>query len=143
MTIDNTRAAYRILDPNGFYSDDDTLYIVDSEGNYPEIYFDGTPNEQMEPLNQLARDRLSKYLEELDRNAAEAAKKLGKAFTGRARSLDGAIAIASELERSKMSIMGAKDKTTTTERIEPSQTPDTGKRGRGRPRLIRNSEIAA
>lgn len=138
--IDNTRAAYRILDVNGFYSDDDTLYIVDADGNYPEIYFDGIPNEQMEPLNDLARQRLNSQLESLDKLAEADAKKLGKPFVGRPRTLDGAIAMASENERSKMSIMGNKDKSTSTERLVPSQVSETGqlnpKRGRGRPKNV-------
>lgn len=137
--MDNTRAAYRILDPNGFFSDDDTLYIVSPDGDYPEIYFDGIPNEQMEPLNDLARERLAAYLENLDKTARENAEKAGKTFQGRPRTLDGAIALASEQARDKVSIMGAKDKTTTTERIEPTATPETTRRGRGRPKLIRNA----
>lgn len=135
--MDNTRAAYRILDPNGFYADDDTLYIVDADGNYPEIYFDGIPNEQMEPLNELARERLTAYLENLDRMASEDAKKLGRTYNGRPRTLDGAIMLATEVERSKISIMGAKEKTGTTERVEAGPTPETGSinpRKPGRPK---------
>lgn len=137
--MDNSRAAYRILDPNGFYSDDDTLYIVSPDGDYPEVYFDGIPNEQMEPLNDLARQRLSAYLENLDKLAKDAADKQGRTFQGRPRTLDGAIALANEVERDKVSIMGSRDRVTTTERIESTQTPETTKRGRGRPKLIRNA----
>ena len=64
--IDNTRPAYRVLDPNGFYSDNDTLY---QEGD--EIYFEGEPNDQLEPLNQIAKDKLNNYLDKLDEQAKE------------------------------------------------------------------------
>lgn len=130
--IDNSKAAYRVLDPNGFFSDDDTLY---AEGS--EIYFDGTPNDQLEPLNQLAKDRLVKYLEDLDTLGREAAQKLGRPFTGRPRSLDGALALATALQKAEQGVIGTRQKNTTTETIQEGSVSDTGlapvKRGRGRP----------
>lgn len=128
--ISNERAAYRILDPNGFFSDDDTLY---KEGS--EIYFDGIPNEQMEPLNQVARDRLVAHLEELDRLGREAAAKAGRAYAGRPRSLDGGLALASAIQKAEMGVMGAKAKQASTQTLDsPEATAIPPKRGRGRPR---------
>lgn len=130
--IDNTRAAYRVLDPAGFFSDNDSLY---PEGE--EIYFDGEPNEQLEPLNQVAKDRLIAYLNKLDTQAREAAAKLGRPYQGRPRTLDGALELATALQRNNVSIMGAKDKQASTEKIV-KEVDETGninpKRGRGRPR---------
>lgn len=133
--VDKERALYRILDPVGFFDDNDTLHMPSPDGDYPEVYFDGIPNEQMEPLNEVAKDRLNKYLEELDRKGREAAEKLGRPFTGRPRNLDGAIMLATEMERSKISIMGSKDKVGTTERHIPDNVSEQGKR-RGRPRKV-------
>lgn len=132
--IDNTKAAYRVLDERGFFSDDDTLY---KEGD--EIYFDGTPNEQLEPLNQIAHDRLTTYLEELDQLGREAAVKAGRPYNGRPRTLDGGLALASAVQKAEMGVMGAsqKQKAATTENIAEQAVHDTGlniaKRGRGRP----------
>lgn len=144
--IDNTRAAYRVLDPAGFYSDNDTLYLVDDQGNPAEIYFDGEPNEQLEPLNDLARQRLTAYLDKLDLAGKAAAEKAGRPYVGRPRSLDGALELANAIQRSEMSIMGRKNNSTSTELVSPAQTPQTGvslnpKRGRGRP--PKNASIAA
>lgn len=130
--IDTQRPAYRVLDPNGFYSDNDTLY---AEGD--EIYFDGEPNDQMEPLNEVAKECLKTYLTKLDDEAREAAVKLGRPYNGRPRNLDGALELATALQRQQISIMGTKNKDTSTEKVEQAEAPETGfnpnKRGRGRP----------
>ena len=133
--LDNTRPAYRVLEPAGFFSDNDTLY---QEGD--EIYFDGEPNEQLEPLNEVARTKLVAYIEKLDAQAKVAAEKLNRPFIARPRNFDGAVELATALARNSMSIMGTKDKNTSTERVDASDTvAETGsinpnKRGRGRPR---------
>lgn len=146
MSIDNTRAAYRVLDPNGFYGPDDTLYLLDQNGDPAEIYFDGEPNEQLEPLNDLARERLNTHIEKLDALAKVAAEKLGRPFVGRPRNLDGALELASAVARDNMQIMGTRKEATSIERLAPSPTPETGginpKRGRGRPKLIKISQAA-
>lgn len=138
--VDVTRAAYRILAPNGFYGPDDHLW-----GEGETIYYDGEPNEEMEPLNQLAKERIVKYLEKLDKLAEEAAAKFNRPFSGRPRTLDGAIALATEVARNEMSIMGTRRD--QLERVNPDQTPEVGnvKRGRGRPRKdsLINSFVAA
>lgn len=133
MSIDTTRAAYRVLDPSGFYSDNDTLY---AEGD--EIYFEGEPNDQLEPLNEVAKNRLNTYLEKLDTQARESAIKLGRPYTGRARNLDGAVEIATALQRQNVSIMGDKTKTVSTERVDKGDIAETGlkKNPVGRPRKV-------
>jgi hypothetical protein len=135
---DNTRAAYRVLDPSGFYSDNDTLYLADEFGNPAEIYFDGIPNEQLEPLNELARQRLTAYLDLQDALGRAAAEKLNRPFVGRPRNLDGAVELATAIARNDMSIQGTKNKASNTELVE-TRTPQTGatlnpnKRKVGRP----------
>lgn len=138
--LNTERPAYRVLDPSGFYGDDDHLY---PEGD--EIYFDGEPNEQMEPLNAAASERLLKYLTTLDDLAKQKAEKLGQPFVGRPRSLDGAIAIATKEMRDQVSIMGARGRDTQVEKFTASAVPETGrevqaqiKRGRGRPAGSKN-----
>lgn len=132
--IDVTRAAYKILDSNGFYGPDDHLY---PEGE--EIYFDGEPNEQMEPLNDLAKFRLIKHIERLERETKAAYEKLGKPYAGRPRSFDGAIVLATELQRSGVVLMGAKKENKTVKKVHEEGVPETGeKRGRGRPPGAKN-----
>jgi hypothetical protein len=130
--IDNTRPAYRILAVHGFFGPDDNLY---DEGS--EIYFDGTPNEDMEPLNDVARIRLMTELDRLDNLGRLAAEKAGKAFAGRARNLDGQLEIATALQRENMGLMGTR-KDIEIEKVSQSDIAETGsfnpKRGRGRPR---------
>lgn len=134
MSIDNTRPAYRILSPNGFYGPDDHLYV---DGD--EIYYDGEPNEEMEPLNDAANKRMASFIDKLDSAARDAAEKAGKAFVERPRNLDGGLALATAVARSDMSIMGVKKDANVVERVNASPTEETGtanpKRGRGRPRL--------
>lgn len=136
MTIDNTRAAYRILSPNGFFGPDDHLYMVDADGNYPEIYFDGIPNEDMEPLNNLARARYVAEMERLDNLGREAAAKAGRAYSGRPRDLDGAIVVASAIAREDMKIQGIRKEVSSIETIIAETVPETGRvnpKRRGRP----------
>lgn len=77
-TIDTNAPKYRILDVKGFFADDDTLY---AEGSV--LYWYGVPNDQMEPLNDSARQRMQEYLTELDNGARATAAKFGRDFTGR------------------------------------------------------------
>lgn len=130
MSIDNTRPAYRVLATNGFFGPDDHLY---REGE--EIYFDGEPNEEMEPLNELARLRIVEFITKLEDESRKIADKLGKPFHGRPRSLDGGLALATELQRNGIAIMGAKKDTSNIKQIKTEETPETGaKRGKGRPK---------
>lgn len=131
MTISNDRPAYRILALHGFFGPDDHLYEMGEE-----IYFDDEPNEEMEPLNELARHKLQSYLDKLDRSAKAAFEKAGKHFTERPRTLDGAVALATQVERDRMAIMSSKKDITSVERVEKDETPEVGSanpKKRGRP----------
>ena len=88
IVIRADRAAYRIMDPKGFYADD-FLY---QQGSV--IYWDGIPNEQMEPLNELARIALTEYIDDLELKAMAVAEKTGRPYTPRHRGTEGAVAIA-------------------------------------------------
>jgi len=132
MTISNDRPAYRILAVHGFFGPDDHLYQLGEE-----IYYDEEPNEEMEPLNEPARQKLSDYLNKLDNMAKVAAEKSNKAFVGRPRTLDGAVVFATEMQRDKITVMSAKKEVSSVGKIDNEETPETGslnpKRGRGRP----------
>lgn len=128
------RPAYRILDTSGFFGPNDTLYEY-----LDEIEFDGEPAEQMEPLNEAARVKYLALLEKLDAEGRKTAEKLGRPFTGRPRSIDGAIEIATAVQHLNMSPMGNKDKNTDSiaplNKDEP-QMFGTAKRGPGRPKKL-------
>lgn len=133
--IRDDRPAYRVLDERGFFGDDDSLHLLDSE-----IYWDGEPNEQLEPLNQMAHDNMETYLNKLDRLGREVQDKTGKAFAGRPRDVDGGIIMATAVARADMSIFGKMKQDTNTQTIQKEETPETGsvnpKRGPGRPKKI-------
>lgn len=80
---DSNTPRYRLLAPCFL---DDTLY---DEGT--EIYWTACPNEEMEPLNELARDASQKYMEMLDDAGRAVAAARNRAFTGRRDMLDQAI----------------------------------------------------
>lgn len=132
MTISNETPQYRILAVHGFFGPDDHLYELDSE-----IWFEGEPNEEMEPLNEAARVRIHQFLEKLDAQAKVAAEKLNKPFIERPRNLDGALVLATAIERDRMAIMSAPKESNTVGSLETVSTPEVGgsqpKRGRGRP----------
>ena len=133
--VSTDRPAYRILATAGFFGPDDTLY---EEGQ--EIFFDGQPNEEMEPLNEAARVKLKAYLEMLDNLGRLAAEKAGRPFISRPRGLDGQLALATAVQRAEMSVMGKKgtEDNESIQKIDANERPDTSlgtqKRGRGRPK---------
>ena len=141
MLIPSDRPAYRILSVEGFNGPDDHLY---REGDC--IIFDGVPNEEMEPLNEIARQRLAEYSAMLDEEARKVAAKFGRTFAARPRTLDGVIAQASADARQVQLItggpgvplMGGKHNTVGIEKLVDDDVPETGsinpKRGPGRPR---------
>lgn len=133
--FDNSTPMYRVLATAGFFGPDDTLY---EEG--AEIRYDGVPNEELEPLNEPARVKLTAYLEMLDLLGKEAAAKANRPWVGRPRHLDGQLALATAIQKSEMGILGSKTKDETSlkiEKVTAAEIPDTGltpvKRGRGRP----------
>lgn len=129
MTEDKSPAMYRILSVAGFFGPDDNLYKLDSI-----IEFDGEPNDEMEPLNELARERLETHLEKLDNYAKISADKAGRPFVGRPRDLEGAITIARSDEIARKGIMGVTKEATNIREIIKHEVPQTGeKRKVGRP----------
>lgn len=130
IPIDENRCAYRVLAMHGFFGPDDTLH---PEGSV--VYFDGEPNEELEALTPPAYSKLIAHLELLDAKGREVSSKLGRAYVGRPRSLDGALQLATAVQRSEMPIMSARKDTSAIEAVDMN-TPDTGKRGRGRPRKM-------
>jgi len=126
------RAVYRVLNVSGFFGPNDHLF---HEGD--EIVYDGIPNEELEPLNEIAEQRMKAFLEMLEVEAKRTAEKLGRPFVERPRNIDGAITLATEIQRNNMAIMSAPKTDTGIELATPTETPVTGdlvKRGRGRPR---------
>ena len=126
------RPAYRVLDVAGFYGDDDTLY---AEG--AEIFFDGEPSVEMEPLNEPARVKMNQMLERLGEEGRKAAEKAGRPWSGRPRTLDGALELASAIQRQEMAVMGAEKHRETIAPVHQDTVPLMGqpeKRGRGRPK---------
>ena len=124
MIIKNDRPAYRVLNPAGFYADD---YLWKEN---EELYFDGIPNEELEPLNDKAKEKLTIYLEHLDDLARKTAEKLGRPYLGRPRDPDGALALARADELKRISLMGNQNQEKTTERIIPDAAPETTQKGR-------------
>lgn len=83
IVVSSDRPAYRILSESGFYGPNDHLY---KEGD--TIYYDGEPNEDMEPLNSLAEKSLTEFFDKVDAGAREAATKFGRAYRPRVRIQD-------------------------------------------------------
>jgi len=131
LNLNAERPAYRILATAGFFGPDDTLY---QEG--ATIYFDGKPCEEMEPLNEAARQKYVAYIEELEAHAKAVAEKLNRPYTGRPRGIDGALEIATAVQRSEMSVLGHRKETSSIETVKDDKTPQISlsNRGRGRPR---------
>lgn len=131
FNIPQDRPVYRILNVAGFYGPDSHLY---KEGEI--IAFRDEPNEDMEPMNQLAKEAMEKYLNKLDELARAVAKKNGRQFAGRPRTLDGVIAVASEDMRrvslvkgdGGVPLMGVERTDTGIEKIEVTETPQTSGR---------------
>lgn len=71
---------YRALAP--LWLEDETLHDVGTE-----IIYLGDPNEHMEPLNEAARERSEKYMQELEDGAREVAHANGRQYRGRLRDL--------------------------------------------------------
>lgn len=128
LNIPEDRPVYRVLNVAGFFGPDSHLY---PEGKI--IAFMDEPNEEFEPMNKLARDAMEKYLNKLDKLGEAVAKKNGRQFAGRPRSLDGVIAVASEDMRrvslvqgdGGVPLMGAQKTNTGIEMIEVIKTPQT------------------
>lgn len=120
--IPQDKPVFRILDEHGFFGPDNTLH---PEGSIIVLY--DCPNENMEPMNELARQSMSAYLDELDESAKKVAETNGRHFAGRARSKEEMLDFASQDARNSTAIMGAKlDSSKRIEPAFPSETPQMG-----------------
>ena len=140
--IPTDRPVYRILAEKGFFGPDDSLH---PEGEIIVLW--DKPNEDMEPLNEMAKERFEAMIDELEASASEVAKMNGRHFSGRPRSKEEMIANASEDARRIQSvsnpdgvrIMGAKfDSSDRIQSLNETNAPEIGqaKRGPGRPPKI-------
>lgn len=141
-SIPQDRPVYRVLAEKGFFGPDDSLH---TEGEIIVLW--DKPNEDMEPLNDMARKAFETMIDELEESAALVSEKNGRFFSGRARSKEEMIANASEDARRVQSlsnpngvrIMGARtDSSKRIQIVNEADAPDIGqeKRRPGRPSTI-------
>ena len=96
----------------------------------------------MEALNEPARERLRALYTKLDELGREAADKNGRKFAGRPRSIEAALAEATQDARrvqliagdGGVPIMGTRATAATIEKIEDREIADTTRRRPGRPK---------
>lgn len=81
--IKEDRPTYRITDEKGFFAPNDKLY---PEGSV--IKYNGEPNPNMEPLNELAIGKMREYLKKLDKLGKDASVKAGKSYVSLADAFD-------------------------------------------------------
>jgi hypothetical protein len=118
--IPQNKPVYRVLDEHGFFGPDDTLH---PEGSL--IVLHDLPNENMEPMNDLAREKFEEMLDGLEESARKVAEANGRHFAGRPRSKEDMIAHASEDARKATAIMGAKlDVSSRIESVTPAPVPE-------------------
>lgn len=123
---------YRILSVTGFFGPDSHLY---REGE--EIYYADEPNEDMEPLNEPARQAMEKFFDKLEDAAKKIAAKAGVEYTGRPRTLEAAVELSTLAARRAstvngdggISLMGDKqDRSGQIGRVDATPTPETGQK---------------
>ena len=120
--IPQNKPVYRVLDEHGFFGPDHTLH---PEGELIVLY--DVPNENMEPMNDLAREAFESMLDGLEESSRKVAEANGRHFAGRPRSKEDMLANSSEDARKNMAIMGAKmDTSDRIEGIGPKAVPETG-----------------
>ena len=102
--IPQDRPVYRILNEQGFYAPNDRLYQA---GEFVALW--DVPNEDMEPMNELAREALDKYIDTLEASAKLVAEKNGRAYSGRPRSKEEMID-AANIDARRAQTVGMGDK---------------------------------
>lgn len=90
LIIPQDRPVYRIGEGN-FFGPDDHLY---TEGNV--IAWDDEPNEEMVPMNELAKDKMIEYLAKLDVAGRKVAEKIGVGYTNKEDAFKNAQILAKE-----------------------------------------------
>lgn len=86
MAIDQSIPAYRILEKQGFH---DGVQLWQQGA---AVYWEGVPNDKMEPLNEMASLKLGAYLDEMDKYDEAVAKAKGARWVPKARPQLGAFA---------------------------------------------------
>ena len=118
------------------FLDDDTLHL---QGEM--VAYEGPPNEHMAPLNDLAKARMQKMMDHLERCAMEKAELVGRKYTGRLTDLGDLIMQAT----SDAKVLQERAQTEAIKRAMPqplSATPTPGLPTQ-KPLAIRKQEIDA
>lgn len=135
VVIPDDVAVYRVKDGK-FFGPDDTLY---PEGSI--LAWDEEPNTEMQPLNDLARTAMKKYLKKLDGHGRDAARAAGKSYTSLADAYENSIVLAQQEGKrvrllnavETIPLMGAKKNTTGLKKLDldseadPVASPGKGK----------------
>lgn len=120
--IPQNKPVFRVLDEHGFFGPDDTLH---PEGSL--IVLHDAPNENMEPMNDLAREAYEAMLDGLEESSRKVAEANGRHFSGRPRSKEEMINNASEDARRNVPILGVnRDATSRIESVTPKPVSDVG-----------------
>lgn len=136
IVIPDDRPVYRIKEGK-FFGPDDRLYL---EGEI--IGWDEEPNLEMEPLNNLAREKFRSYIEKLDECGRAVSVKNGTGYTSIADAHENAMKMAQN-DAKRVQLMsspeivplmgGKKNRGPTVEKLEATQdtplmgTPKKGK----------------
>jgi len=128
--IPQNKPVYRVLDEKGFFGPDDTLH---PEGEI--IVLHDEPNINMEPMNDLAKDRLRIVMKKLNESSKHVADANGRYFAPQTQSVDDMLSNATEDARrikslsnpDGVAIMGAKlDSSKRIESAFPEEVPESG-----------------
>lgn len=133
------KPVFRILTEQGYFGPDDTLHRMGEL----IVLFD-EPNEDMEPMNDMARKSLESHLDKLETSSREVAKFNGRHFAGRARTKDEMLDHATSDSRRVQSlsnpggvaIIGAKkDNSLRIQSVGDEPVADTGRKPATRSRI--------
>lgn len=124
IVIPSDTPVYRIKEGK-FFGPNDHLF---QEGEI--IEFQGEPNLEMEPLNEMAREKMRTFLTKLDEEGRKAAAKAGKAYHGYLDAFENSIHLAKQEGKSVRSlsakemtpIMGVPKEISIAKKIEPDLT---------------------
>jgi hypothetical protein len=129
---------YRVLNEQGFYADDNLF----AEGT--EVFYEGIPNQQLEPLNEAAEKKMGEFLVALRAGSKQLSAAAGIPIKDQAiLNEDNAMRLArivspQAASRVNVPIMSAPLKRQTVSVVGAKEVPEqlVGKRGPGRPRSV-------
>jgi hypothetical protein len=121
--IDPSVPCYKYIGSKGFLSPEDELIMANTPQSV--FYLDESiePNEDFEPMNELARKKMNEFFDKLDRHAELNAKATGKSFAKRSRNFNGDYDMPSEDGRKIQMVR------------DGAGVPLMGAKKRGRPKL--------